>query len=323
MARNIIKDYLDYDKNCLKEYINTITNKKLNSKICDMIVDTYVNVRYYNMYEQVKKYPIDNIEYYVIENYKKQFSDKNKDKTIPLIVDALIMVRYVILYEKYSKNKSAVKQLVNYEEKIKDKFSDTEVLVSGLFKAVKDNFHKKEKYLNELLSNDFSVVKNNTNIKNVYDLYFDNSVKIPDLFSDIAISRVYNNGIIYEDKMLVFYNLTVREVLLDMTNYEYNIKYLVDFPSSLISKRNKLLALLKIIDLDYLKERIIFKVFYSEYVNNKDDFDKLIHDGYSLAVIIDDDIKGNKVLLSIFSYILIDNIKFKEGLDDFDNIVLL
>lgn len=323
MARNIVKDYLEYERKCLKGYIDIITEKKLSNKICDMIVDTYINVRYYDTYEHVKKNPIDNIEYHVVENFKKTYLDKNKDKNVPLIVDSLIILRYVILYEKYCKNKSAVKQLTQYEEKLRSRYKDTDVLVSGLIKSVKDNTHKKEKFLNDLLSSDFCVVKKNTNIKNVIDLYFDNSVKIPDLFSEIAINRVYNTGIIYEDKMLVFYLLTTREILLDMENFQNKNKYLIDFPDSLIGKRNKLGSLFKLIDTDYLKERMVLKVRYSEYLKKRDEYDKLIHDGYSMAVIIDDDISDNTILLNIFSYIVVEDEKYKKGLEEFDNVILL
>lgn len=323
MARNIVNDYIEYDRKYLREYIDTITEKKLVSKICDMIVDTYINVRYYDIYEHVKKYPIDNIEYYVIENFKKLFSDKNKEKNIPLIVNALIILRYVILYEKYSNNKSAVKQLTSYEDKLKDKFNDTDILVSSILKSIKDNTRKKEKFLNGLLSNEFSVIKENTNIKNVYNMYFDNNVKIPDLFSEVAIDRVYNSGIIAEDKMIVFYILTAREVLQDMINYQYDTKYLVSFPSSLIGKRNKLNNLSKVIDSDYLKERIILKVLYSDYLTKKDEYDDLIRDGYSLAIIIDDEISDNVTLLNIFMYIIIDDEKYIEVLKKFDNVILL
>ena len=323
MARNIVKDYIDYDKKCLREYINIITEKKLNSKISDMIIDTYIDIRYFDAYEHVKKHPIDNIEYYITNLFKSLFNDKNKKKNLPLIVDVLIILRYVVLYEKYSNNDKAAKQLVSYEDKVKDRYKNTKILVSDLIKSIKDNSRKKEKYLNNLLSNEFSIVKRNTNIKNVYDLFFDNCVKIPDLFSDIAINRVYNSGIIYEDKMTVFYILTEREILVDMVNYDFKNKYLVEFPCSLIGKRNKLSALLKLIDLDYLKERMVLKITYSEYLKNKEDFDKLIHDGYSLAVIIDTDVKDKKVLLNIFTYILIENENDKVGLEDFDNVILL
>ena len=44
MARNIVKDYIDYDKKFLREYIDIITEKKLNTKICDMIIPSAQNV---------------------------------------------------------------------------------------------------------------------------------------------------------------------------------------------------------------------------------------------------------------------------------------
>ena len=323
MARNILKDYIDYDKKFLREYIDIITEKNLNSKICDMIVDTYINVRYFDMYEHVKEYPIYNVEYYVTDNFNKLFSDKNKGKNIPLVVDTLIVLRYVFLYEKFYKDKKNSKQLSGYEDKIKNKYENTKILITDLIKKIKDNTQKKEKFINGLLSNDFSVVKNKTDIKDVYDLYFDNSVKIPDLFSELAINRVYNSGIVYEDRMTVFYMLTIREILVDMINYQNNYKYLVDFPDSLIGKRNKLSALLKLIDSDYLKERMIIKVLYSEYLEKKDDYDKLIHDGYSLAVIINDEININVVLLKVFAYIIILDSQYKKELNDFDNVILL
>ena len=322
MARNIVKDYVDYDKKFLKEYIDIITEEKLSNKISDMIIDTYINVRYYDMYEHEKKYPIDNIEYYVTEFFKNKFNDKNKEKNIPLIIDVLIILRYVILYEKYSKNKNASKQLESYENKLKERYSKTKIMVSDLIKKIKDHTHKKEKFINNIMSNEFSVTRNDTNISKVFNISFDNSVKIPDLFSEIAIDRVYNSGAIDEDKMLVFYTLTAREILVDMTNYQYDNKYLISFPTSLIGKRNKLNNLLKLIDIDYLKERMIFKILYSEYLEKKEDFDKLIHDGYSLGVEIDDVI-SNVVLLNVFSYILINKEKYSKELDSFNNVILL
>ena len=323
MARNIVKDYLDYDREILKEYVNTITEKKLGNKISDMIVDTYINVEYFDMYEHVKKYPIDNFEYYVKENFKKDFLDKNKDKNILLINDALIILRYVALLEKYGKNDKMVKLLTDYEEKLKNKYKDTKILITPLIKLIKDNLHNKDKFLNGALSNDFVVIKKNTNIENVYDTYFESDVKIPDLFSDVAINRVYNSGAIHEDKMLVFYHLVDREILLDMINSEYKSIYLVDFPGSLIDKKTKLVTLLKIIDLDYLRERVILKIGYHDYMEMKDEYDSLIHQGYSFAVIIDDDIKNNIGLLNVFSYILVSDEDKDEFMKKFDNVILI
>lgn len=307
MARNIVKDYLEYDRQNLKNYISVITDKKLNNNICDMIIDTYINIRYFNAYASIKKNPIDNIEYYVLENFKKNFATKDVRKNSMLILDALIVIRYVILFEKYGGSEEAKKSLEQYEEKVREKYKDTNILVSGVIKDIKSNYYKKEKFLGEILSNDFSVDKKETNLENVYDVILDNSINIPDLFSDIAVNRVYNTGVINEDKMLVYYTLLSREVLLDMINYDYNKKYLISFPESIIDRSSKLENLLKIIDLDYLKEKIVMEISYHDYKEYKDSYDYLIHKGYSFAVIIDDEIKDDIVMFNVFAYIIVGN----------------
>lgn len=321
MARNIVKDYLEYDRQNLKNYISTITDKKLNSDICDMIIDTYINIRYFNAYAGIKKNPIDNIEYYIVDNFKKKFVDKNVRKNIMLILDAMIVLRYIILFEKYGDNEETKNSLMEYEEKVYDRYKNTNILVSGIIKDIKSNYHKKEKYLSDLLSTDFSVGKKETNITQVYDVILDNSVNIPDLFSDIAVNRVYNSGTINEDKMLVFYTLLSREILLDMIGYEYEKKYLIAFPESIIERTAKLDNLLKIFDTNYLKERMIMKISYHEYKENKERYDSLIHDGYSFAVVIDGEVKEDLVLFNIFSYIIVLNDEDEKIFNQYSNVI--
>ena len=306
MACNIVKEYINYDKECIAKYISIITEKKLNSKICDMILDVYVNIRYYDMYEHVKKHTIDDIYFYVQEEYQKKFTDKNRDRNLALIRRALVILRYVFLIEKYGKDKKIAKLLANFEDKLKEEYQNTKIIVSDLIKNIKDDMRVKDRFVDNLLSNDFSVSSNITNLAGVYMLDFENNVKIPDLFSSVAINRVYNSGIINEDKLLVFYTLTCREILKDMRAFDYDKIYLIDFVIELLKKKNKLINLFRIFDLDYLKERMVLKVSYYEYLDNKDSIDELIHDGFSFAIILDSDYKDD-VLLDIFSFIIVDD----------------
>ena len=87
MARNIVRDYIDYDRKKMIKYIDIITEKKLYSKITDMIVDTYVNVRYFDMYEHVKNNIIDDISYYVKEKLETEFESKNTKRNNILVND--------------------------------------------------------------------------------------------------------------------------------------------------------------------------------------------------------------------------------------------
>ena len=162
-----------------------------------------------------------------------------------------------------------------------------------------------------------------TNLAGVYNLCFENTVKIPDLFSNIAINRVYNNGTINEDKMLVLYLLASREVLKDIVSFNYGNVYLLDFDNNLLNKRNKLNNLLKIFDNDYLKERMIIKINYKNYLDNKDSVDELIHSGYSFAIIIDSEYNDGTVLLDIFTYIIVTSEGDYPLLKKYKNVVYL
>ena len=73
MAHNIVKEYIDFDRKSINNYINTITEKKLNSKICEMILDIYINIRYYDSYKHIKKNTIDDIYFYVQDEFTKNF----------------------------------------------------------------------------------------------------------------------------------------------------------------------------------------------------------------------------------------------------------
>lgn len=324
MAYSIFKYYLDNEKSNIKNYVDTITEKKLNSKICNMILDYYVDIRYFDSYKHVKDNTIDDICYYVKRNFDENYNDKNYKKNLSYVSDALIILRYVYLIDKYSHKKELGDLFSEYENEMHKKYKDREVLVTDLIKSIKGDLKKKEKYLRDLLSNDFSVTANTTDKKNIFDLVLENTVKIPDLYSQLAINRVYNEGIISEDKMIVYYLLATREILKDMHEFNYNKYYLVDFTASLLNKKNKLANILKMFENDYIKERIILKIEQVDYLENKEIVDELIHNGMSFAIIIDESFNEERILLDIFTYILvIKGTKVLTNLKKYSNIVYI
>ena len=324
MTRNIVKEYIDYDGESIVKFINVITQKKLNSKICDIIKNIYIDIRYFNHYEHVKNNIIDDICYYVKEQIKIEIDEKQIEKNNKLINDALLIIRYVILNEKYSNDNNISKLLINFEDKLKEEYQNSRIIINDLIKSIKSNLKIKERFINNLSSTDFSVMPKETNLKGVYNVYFENSVKIPDLFSQVAINRVYNNGIISEDKMLVFYLLTEKEILNDIVSFKYDKVYLLDFTKELLGRRNKLINLLKIFDMDYLKERMVLKIYYKDYLIYKERVDELIHDGISFGIILDSNYVDNMVSLDIFSYITVNgNLLDKSYIKKYKNVINL
>lgn len=321
MSRNVVKDYINFDKECMHKYIDIVTNKKVHSRIVDEMLKTYVDVRYYNIYDPVNEYSIENIGYYIKENVNKLIQNKKvNDDEKKAINNALWIIKYVLFYEKINNDKSLQKMLLDLEEKIRSSFKASDKKKDDLFTSIRRNTSAKRKFIRGLSSNEFSVERQNTNLLNVYMLKFFNSVKIPELYSETAIRRVYNNGSIGEDKYLVFYTLSSVIVLSDLLGFNYDRTYIMDFNSVLLVKKNKLNSLFRIIDLDILKEKLIMKISIDEYITFKDQVDQLIRNGYSFAINMDESFKKIKdnVPFDVFTYIIFDG-KI-ENIKDFPNI---
>jgi len=122
---------------------------------------------------------------------------------------------------------------------------------------------------------------------------------------------------------LVMYTLVSIMVLEDINNFIYNKKYVVTFDVNLLSKVNKCKQLFKIIDLDFLKDRIIMEIAYDDFINNKDVVYEYIRNGYKFAVIIKDDFSEDVQLLEVFELIILNGKLSKiSKLKKIDNVLI-
>ena len=307
MSRNIVKDYIDFDKKCLKNYIDIVAKKNLSEKISDLIVKTYVDVRYYDIYEQVLESPIENIEYYIKKSCDTYLEGKkNKEEVDKGVVSVCTIIKYFLFVEKIGNDKSLLILSKNLEKNIRESLKLRAPTADKLFDLINFNIGEKHKFIKGLSSNEFKVTDKILNIPNILYLEFENSVKIPDLFSQVAINRVYNNGVIALDKLYVYYTMACSRILNDVIHFECKKKYLVDFDVNLLAKKTKMQSLFKIIDYDLIKMRLVFKISMEEYLENKEEIDVLIHQGYLFAVIINDTFDGSIAVLDIFEYIILD-----------------
>ena len=87
---------------------------------------------------------------------------------------------------------------------------------------------------------------------------------------------------------------------------------IVDFPISIFEKEQKLNRLINIIDNEIVKNNIIIKFKYSDYLVNKDQINTWIKDGFQVAVKIDEEYNyddSSKIWLDIFTYVIVDTNK--------------
>lgn len=312
---NNIDKYIKFIKDYLTEYFKLIVKDKYKKIVYNEMLNTYIDIRYFNKYDKKYKQIEKNIEYYIQENLKTLIEEDNK------LVKNVNELYYFFWYLLYLDNTLEYDNLDKLIDKIiidrKEKLDLNDDITKELKSLVKESEKKKNNFFNEYLSDTFNLELKSTNIKNVYNVLLSYNIKFPKIYSSYSINRVFKSDIISEDMCFIEYNMISKVVLDNIINKEYNKEYLVDFPFIITSKKEKTNRLLNIITNDLIRENVIIKVTYEYYTKYKSFISDLIKDGVKFAVIIDDtfDYEESSIIwLNIFTYIITN----KEDVTSFD-----
>ena len=302
---NNIDKYIKFIKDYLTEYFKLIVKDKYKKIVYNEMLNTYIDIRYFNKYDKKYKQIEKNIEYYIQENLRTLIEEDNK------LVKNVNELYYFFWYLLYLDNTLEYDNLDKLIDKIiidrKEKLDLNDDITKELKSLVKESEKKKNNFFNEYLSDTFNLELKSTNIKNVYNVLLSYNIKFPKIYSSYSINRVFKSDIISEDMCFIEYNMISKIVLDNIINKEYNKEYLVDFPFIIISKKEKTNRLLNIITNDLIRENVIIKVTYEYYTKYKSFISDLIKDGVKFAVIIDDtfDYEESSIIwLNIFTYII-------------------
>lgn len=317
---NNIDKYIKFIKDYLTEYFKLIVKDKYKKIVYNEMLNTYIDIRYFNKYDKKYKQIEKNIEYYIQENLRTLIEEDNK------LVKNVNELYYFFWYLLYLDNTLEYDNLDKLIDKIiidrKEKLDLNDDITKELKSLVKESEKKKNNFFNEYLSDTFNLELKSTNIKNVYNVLLSYNIKFPKIYSSYSINRVFKSDIISEDMCFIEYNLISKIVLDNILNKEYLKEYLVDFPFIITSKKEKTNRLLNIITNDLIRENVIIKVTYEYYTKYKSFISDLIKDGVKFAVIIDDtfDYEESSIIwLNIFTYIITN----KDDVTSFDkNIVI-
>lgn len=312
---NNIDKYIKFIKDYLTEYFKLIVKDKYKKIVYNEMLNTYIDIRYFNKYDKKYKQIEKNIEYYIQKNLRTLIEEDNK------LVKNVNELYYFFWYLLYLDNTLEYDNLDKLIDKIiidrKEKLDLNDDITKELKSLVKESEKKKNNFFNEYLSDTFNLKLKSTNIKNVYNVLLSYNIKFPKIYSSYSINRVFKSDIISEDMCFIEYNMISKVVLDNIINKEYNKEYLVDFPFIITSKKEKTNRLLNIITNDLIRENVIIKVTYEYYTKYKSFISDLIKDGVKFAVIIDDtfDYEESSIIwLNIFTYIITN----KEDVTSFD-----
>ena len=326
MSVNIINQYVNFSKKCIKNYMKIIMKNKYDQDIFDELMKIYIDVRYYDMYPREKNTFISNITYFLSKKVSELMADEQyEDKSN--IKNMFLLFGYILVFDNAINCDSAKDVIKKLNQFRIDKFDiNEEDFEKNMFETVKSDLLRKKQYLDNFNNKSFEIIYNKTNIRNLYNVDIEQKLKFPKIYSKYAIDKVFVSKEINEQKLFVIYPIVAAKILSNIIDGQFKKAYLIDYSLNLNNKEKKLKRLYSLIDDDIAKEKIIMKINFIDFIKNKQFFIDNMKLGFNYAVIMDSNSKitiDNINELKFFKYIIIkpNHANFDE-LCNLDNVVI-
>ena len=162
--------------------------------------------------------------------------------------------------------------------------------------------------------------------EHTYYCVLDHNIKFSKLYSEYAIRKVFNSKSINEQKLFVTYPVVGVKALLDIIKGDFERRYIVDYVFSITEKPKKNKRLLRYINNDIIKEKIILSIEYSDYKHNSEKVYQLTREGFKIALKIDNEFvidEETQKLIKLFELLVTDDQNIFNNFKDRLNILLI
>jgi len=302
MDYNVILEYVNITKKYYLDFFKIVFKNNYKKNLCVPFIDRYIEVRYYNETNYFsQKDIVKRLNQELVDVYK-EISDKDN---MDYLKNVVALFGYIIYFDEVcmvDTNMDLINSLMDSKIfKIDDKESTKKELKEWYIKL--KNF--KDKFNDTLLTKDFSLDETRLDRK-LYYIDLKHNVRISNLYSEYAVDKAYNSGVVKEDKLFVMYILLSSEILNDAVNLNFSKKYIVPMFPTLFEKEKKIARLLNVLSNPLAKKLVSIRIDYEVYKKYKSKVDKLINDGYSFALDLNTEYNGNLTELVLFQYIIVD-----------------
>ena len=312
MSTNIIKEYLEYLKKSYLSFFKIMLKHNYSKEVCSIFLERYFMVRYYDEtnYSKIKDFT-DRLNRELIDVLNS--FDENINRNI--LKNIVALFGYILYFDDICpiEKEGELIEYISNSDLIK--IDDREHLAEKLrtwyvgFKCDKSTFEE------ALVTRDFNIIEKRL-YRSLYCINLKHNVKISYLYSESAIEKVYNGGIINEDKSFITYILTSNLVLNNAISLDFTKKFVVDLPSTIFEKEKKLERLINILDSTLAKKHIFMRLLYSDYIKYKVLIDKYLAEGFSFILELDSAFEGNTMELILFQYIIV-----HKGSEEFEELM--
>lgn len=322
--KNLMDEYIDFTSKKIKKYIKTILRTEYDDEIVQEFLKTYINSRYYNINEENSRPFYLKITDSLTRKQEILKSKCENDKVEIIDVTKQIFV-YMLFFDNVRKVENfkniksireIIKQLLSYcEQNLGLKAQES--IENTLYNEISSDLLSKDVYLDNFETDDFILnFQKTSEFDNVYYVKLDYNIKIPMMYSDEAIEKVFNSGTVAENKLVVEYELLSVVSIRDILSGNFKNKYIAEFNNSLFKKQQKLDSILAIINNQALQDKIIINITYRDFEKNKSLILEYIRNGFNFSIELDDYATEVDVLkkLIMFKFIILpSNIKlYKE-----------
>lgn len=331
MTINIMEQYIEITKKQIEEYMKLVFKHKFNKGYCELFTERYINIRYYNYYENEV---IETMRRKILNHLKQVGEDIiiNNINDRELIENMRIFFYYVLYFDDvvyYKDLKNKIQQISKIRERIYGYSS--EQFTDELYEKMQEYIKQKKEIMNRFLSDNFFIKLTNypdkTKIFRVNLKY--KNIKFPLEYSEFAINKAFQVGLMAEDKLVVEYYLAVIQILKDILKLNFKRKYILEFADTLLKKPKKIKSILNIISSSAVQDKVSLKIRYEYFVQNKETVYELMRNGYKITIILDNSFDvtfKNIETLQMFEFVIISRelkeySEIKQNIKELKNII--
>lgn len=295
MTINIMNEYIELTKKQINEYMRLVLGERLNQTYCDLFTERYINIRYFNYYENefhetIRRKIIEHLKQVGEEIIINNINDRELIETIRVFFYYVLYFDNVVYYKDL---RMKIAQIAKVKKRVFcDEAYDFE---EKLYQIIQDYAKQKDELIKRFASDEFYIKLTNYPDKlKVYRVNLKyNNIKFPLEYSDFAINKAFQMGLVSEDKLVVEYYLVVLQILKDVLKLNFKKKYVLEFADSLLKKPKKIKSILNIINNPAIQDKISLKIKYEEFSRNKEVVYDLMREGFKITIILDNSFEAN------------------------------
>jgi len=325
--KNIVEKTIYFKKEEINKIIDILLlEEKMQtneSTIREAILNTYIDGKYYNFCGNVnvefnKKNLLSRIDREIQKTgddlvLKYNGSDrKYREKVIKyinlfMLINRLEHINLMMtdMKEKRELYKNKILKILKSEEQNDNELKD---IINKIIKTQKLYKYMINYILEKVNTNAFNLEMNKiAGNKNMFVVNLEHNISFSKVYSEYIVDKMYSEGIIAEDKVMVLLNLLLSNIVKDMLDFEENKKYFIHIPNSIYEKPNKLDRIFKLFEDEYAKNNIIVVIEYEDLVKYSEQIIELRKKGHLFAIVFSSDIKlDDNKYVEMAEYLFID-----------------